>query len=53
MMPDRRIEQIVGEYIWEGLYDAKRHIDPVEEWKTDDLIELGIVVNRTLRERQE
>ncbi len=52
-LPERSIDQIVGEYVWEGLHDAVRHIDPAEEWSTDDLIELGTVINRILRERQE
>ena len=52
-LPERRIEEIIDEYVWDGLYDAVRHIDPEEEWDTDDLIELGVVVNRILRERQE
>ena len=52
-LPERGIEEIVGEYVWEGLYDAQRHIDPKEEWTTDDLIELGVIINRILRERQD
>ena len=52
-LPERRLEQIIDEYVWDGLYDAVRHIDPEEEWDTDDLIELGIIVNRILRERKE
>ena len=50
-LPERRIEEIIDEYVWDGLYDAVRHIDPAEEWDTDDLIELGIIVNRILRGR--
>ncbi len=52
-LPERSLEQIIGEYVWDGWFDAKRHIDPAEEWGTDDLIELGIVINRILRERQD
>ncbi|KKL13466.1 hypothetical protein LCGC14_2525480 [marine sediment metagenome] len=52
-LPERKIEQIIDEYVWDGLYDAIRHIDPEEEWTTDDLIELGIVINRILRERND
>ena len=52
-LPQRRLEEILEEYVWDGLYDAVRHIDPAEEWDTDDLIELGVVVNRILRGRQD
>ncbi len=52
-LSERSIEKIIGEYVWEGLFDAELHIDPVEEWSTDDLIELGVVINRTLRERND
>jgi len=27
--------------------------DPDEEWSTDDLIELGVIINRILRERKD
>ena len=58
-LPERRIEEIIDEYVWDSHFspiyphDAVRHIDPEEEWTTDDLIELGIVINRILRERND
>ena len=52
-LPERRIEEIIDEYVWAGQWDKVLHIDAKGEWETDDLIELGVVVNRILRERQE
>ena len=53
LLPERRIEEIIDEYVWAGQWDKVLHIDPKEEWDTDDLIELGVIINKILKERQE
>ena len=49
-MTDRPLEDIIRPYIGESHWGGS-NIDPREEWDTDDLIELGVIINKILKER--
>ncbi len=48
----KTLEEIIKEYVYADPW-GNQEFDPDEEWDTDDLIELGIVINKILRERQD
>ena len=55
-MADRTLEEIVLQYICLDYSELKagRYVfkaNSGEVWKTDDLLELGVIINKILRER--
>ncbi len=53
-MADRALEDIINEYIYGlDLVTDNVHIDCAKHWTTDDLIELGVIINKILRERSD
>ena len=49
-MPRRTFEHILGDYVYAGDW-GEIEFDPLDEWTTDDLIELGVVINNILKDR--
>ena len=52
-MSDRTLDDIIKEYLFLDSWGRVVNLDPDEDWNTDDLIELGVIINRILRERKE
>ena len=53
MIPNYTLDNIIEGYVFTDEGDGFLHIDADELWDTDDLIELGVIINKILRERQE
>ena len=53
MIPNCTLDDIIEGYVFTDEEDGFLHIDADELWDTDDLIELGVIINKILRERQE
>ena len=52
-MSDRTLDDIIEGYVFTDEDDGFLHIDADSAWTTDDLIELGVIINKILKERQE